>query len=55
MDETRIKIWKDIETGLVRFEYSSSNELKSPSQVNLVLGVSEQRIPLFAKAYPGNT
>ena len=55
IDATRIKIWKDRETGLVRFGYSSRNELKSLPQVNLVLGVSEQHIPLFAKVYPGNT
>jgi hypothetical protein len=28
IDATRIKIWKDVETGLVRFEYSSKKERK---------------------------
>lgn len=40
IDATRIKIWKDKETGLVRFGYSSGNELKNLPQVNLVLGVN---------------
>lgn len=55
IDATRIKIWKDKETGLVRFGYSSGNELKNLPQVNLVLGVNSQQIPLFANTYPGNT
>ncbi|KAF5412659.1 MAG: hypothetical protein C5S47_00880 [Candidatus Methanogasteraceae archaeon] len=40
IDATRIKVWKDKETGLVRFGYSSGNELKNLPQVNLVLGVN---------------
>jgi transposase len=55
IDATRIKVWKDKETGLVRFGYSSGNELKNLPQVNLVLGVNSQQIPLFANTYPGNT
>ncbi len=55
IDATRIKVWKDKETGLVRFGYSSGNELKNLPQVNLVLGLNSQQIPLFANTYPGNT
>jgi transposase len=55
IDATRIKIWKDKETDLVRFGYCSRNERKSSPQVNLILGVNNQHVPLFADPYPGNT
>ncbi len=55
IDATRIKIWKDKETDLVRFGYCSRNERKSSPQVNLILGVNNQHVPLFADTYPGNT
>lgn len=55
IDATRIKIWKDKETDLVRFGYCSRNERKSSPQVNLILGVNNQHVPLFANTYPGNT
>jgi len=55
IDATRIKIWKDKETELIRFGYCSKNERKSSPQVNLILGVNNQHVPLFANTYPGNT
>lgn len=55
IDATRIKIWKDKETDLIRFGYCSRNERKSLPQVNLILGVNKQHVPLFANTYPGNT
>jgi transposase len=55
IDATRIKIWKDKETDLVRFGYCSRNERKGSPQVNLILGVNNQHVPLFADTYPGNT
>ncbi len=55
IDATRIKIWKDKETDLVRFGYCGRNERKSSPQVNLILGVNNQHVPLCANAYPGNT
>ncbi len=55
IDATRIKIWKDKETDLVRFGYCGKNERKSSPQVNLILGVNNQHVPLFADTYPGNT
>jgi transposase len=55
IDATRIKIWKDKETDLVRFGYCSRNERKGSPQVNLILGVNNQHVPLFANTYPGNT
>lgn len=55
IDATRIKIWKDKETDLIRFGYCGRNERKSSPQVNLILGVNNQHIPLFADTYPGNT
>lgn len=55
IDATRIKIWKDKETGLVRFGYSSKNERKNLPQANLILGVNRQQVPLFANIYSGNT
>ena len=55
IDATRIKIWKDKETDLVRFGYCGRNERKSSPQVNLILGVNNQHVPLFADTYPGNT
>ena len=55
IDATGIKIWKDEETGLIRFGYSSKKDRKNLPQVNLILGVNNQQIPLFANIYPGNT
>ena len=55
IDATRIKIWKDEETGLIRFGYSNKKDRKNLPQVNLILGVNNQQIPLFANMYPGNT
>jgi len=55
IDATRIKIWKDKETELIRFGYCSRNERKCSPQVNLILGVNNQHVPLFANTYPGNT
>jgi len=55
IDATRIKVWKDEETGMVRFGYSSKKDRKNLPQVNLILGVNNQQIPLFANIYPGNT
>ncbi len=55
IDATRIKIWKDKETDLIRFGYCGRNERKSSPQVNLILGVNNQHVPLFADTYPGNT
>ena len=55
IDATRIKIWKDKETELIRFGYCSRNERKCSPQVNLILGVNNQHVPLFADTYPGNT
>ena len=55
IDATRIKIWTDEETGLIRFGYSSKKDRKNLPQVNLILGVNNQQIPLFANMYPGNT
>jgi transposase len=55
IDATRIKIWKDKETDLIRFGYCSRNERKGSPQVNLILGVNNQHVPLFADTYPGNT
>lgn len=55
IDATRIKIWKDKETDLIRFGYCSKNERKGSPQVNLILGVNNQQVPLFSYTYPGNT
>lgn len=55
IDATRIKIWKDEETDLIKFGYCSRNEIKSLPQENLVLGINNQYVPLFANTYPGNT
>jgi len=40
---------------LIRFGYCSGNERKCSPQVNLILGVNNQHVPLFANTYPGNT
>lgn len=55
IDATRIKVWKDEETGMIRFGYSSKKDRKNLPQVNLILGMNNQQIPLFANIYPGNT
>jgi len=54
VDATRFKVYKDCETGLIRFGYSAQKRRDLP-QVNLVLGVNEQQIPFFVNAHPGNT
>ncbi|RLI91990.1 MAG: hypothetical protein DRO89_02970, partial [Candidatus Altiarchaeales archaeon] len=54
IDGTRIKIYKDEETGLVRFGFSGNDRRDLP-QVNLVLGVNNQQVPLFVNTYPGST
>lgn len=54
VDATRFKIYKDEETGLIRFGYSAQKRRDFP-QVNLVLGVNEQQIPFFVNTHPGNT
>lgn len=51
IDGTGIKIYKDKETGLVKFGYPPNGL----PQVKLVLGVNKQHIPLLGKCYPGNT
>lgn len=54
IDGTGIKIWKDEETGLVRFGHTKKNDRGGLPQVNLVLAVNGQHVPLFANTYPGN-
>ncbi|MEA1894880.1 MAG: transposase [Euryarchaeota archaeon] len=54
VDATRFKVYKDCETGLIKFSYSAQKRRDVP-QVNLVLGVNEQQIPFFVSAHPGNT
>jgi transposase len=55
IDATRIKVWKDKQTGMIRFGYCSKNDRKNLPQINLILGVNNQQIPFFANMYPGNT
>jgi len=55
IDATRIKVWKDKQTGMIRFGYCSKNGRKNLPQINLILGVNNQQIPFFANMYPGNT
>jgi transposase len=40
---------------MIRFGYSSKKDRKNLPQVNLILGMNNQQIPLFANMYPGNT
>jgi len=54
VDATRFKVYKDCETGLIRFGYSAQKRRDLP-QVNIVLGVNNQQIPFFVSAHPGNT
>ncbi|MEA1905875.1 MAG: transposase [Euryarchaeota archaeon] len=54
VDATRFKAYKDGETWLIKFGYSTQKRRDIP-QVNLVLGVNEQQIPFFVSAHPGNT
>lgn len=54
IDATRIKIWRDEETDLIRLGYSGKERRDLP-QVNLILGVNKQHVPLFMNTYPGNT
>ena len=51
IDGTGIKVYKDKETGLVKFGYPPNGL----PQVKLVLGVNKQHIPLLGNCYPGNT
>jgi len=51
IDGTGIKVYKDKETGMVRFGYP----LNGLPQIKLVLGINKQHIPLMCKCYPGNT
>jgi len=51
IDCTGIRIYKDEQTGLVKFSYRSNGL----PQVKLVLGVNGQHIPLLGKCYPGST
>jgi hypothetical protein len=51
IDCTGIKIYKDEETGLVKFGYPHGGL----PQVKLVLGVNRQHIPILGKCYPGST
>ena len=55
IDATRIKVWKDEQTGMIRFGYCSKNDRKGLPQINLIMGVNNQQIPFFANMYPGNT
>jgi len=50
IDGTGIKVYKDKETGLVKFGYPPDGL----PQVKLVLGVNKQHIPIIGKCYPGN-
>lgn len=50
IDGTGIKIYKDEETGLVKFGYPPGDL----PQVKLVLGVNGQHILIFGKCYPGS-
>jgi hypothetical protein len=50
IDATRIKIWKDEETDLIKFGYCSRNEIKSLPQENFILGVNNQMF-LFLQTY----
>lgn len=51
IDGTGIKIYKDEETGLVKFGYPPGGL----PQLKLVLGVNKQHVPLIGKCYPGST
>ena len=54
VDATRFKVYKDEETGLIKFGWSAQKRKDLP-QVNLVLGVNNQQIPFFVSTHPGNT
>lgn len=54
VDATRFKVYKDEETGLIKFGYSAKKRRDLP-QVNLVLGVNNQQIPFYVSTHPGNT
>lgn len=51
IDGTGIKVYKDKETGMVKFGYPPDGL----PQIKLVLGVNKQHVPLMGKCYPGNT
>jgi len=55
IDATRIKVWKDEQTNTIRFGYCSKNDRKGLPQINFIMGVNTQQIPLFVNMYPGNT
>ncbi len=50
IDGTGLQIYKDKETGFVKFGYP----LSGLPQIKLVLGVNKEHIPLMGKCYPGN-
>jgi transposase len=50
IDGTGIRIYKDEETGLVKFGYKS----EGLPQIKLVLGVNGQHIPIMGKCYSGS-
>jgi transposase len=54
IDGTRLKIYIDEETGLVKFGYSAKETSAFP-QINLLLAVNDQKIPFFVNTFPGNT
>lgn len=53
IDGTRMKVFTNEETDLVRFGYSSKHRRDLP-QINLILAVNNQQIPFFTETYPGN-
>ena len=50
IDGTKLKIFTNKETGLVKFGFRGNGL----PQINLVLAVNNQQIPFFAETYPGN-
>lgn len=50
IDITGIRIYKDEETGLVKFGYPPNGL----PQVKLVLGVNKQHVPILGRCYPGS-
>ena len=54
VDATRFKVYKDEETGLIKFGYPAQKRKDLP-QVNVFLGVNNQQIPFFVSTHPGNT
>ena len=54
VDASRFKVYKDEETGLIKFGYPAQKRKDLP-QVNVFLGVNKQQIPFFVSTHPGNT